>query len=180
MVTSPGHERRDDEIEAWVRRHQVRAWRYVRMRGCPAHQADDLVQEAMLAAVHKDQHLQDDEPAAAWLRGALENLWRMHLRSEGRRARHTEAAIAARAIARLGPGDDAGIWLAALQNCLQRLEGRSRQLLDLHYRAGRSRLAIAEELGMRENGVKALLRRVRAVLRDCVTRHLQLGTEPRP
>lgn len=175
---SPGPDQPSDAIEAWVRRHQVRAWRYLRLRGCPAHQADDLVQEALLAALHKQQHLQDDERAAAWLRGALENLWRMHLRSEGRRARHTEAALAARALARLGPTDDGSNWLQALQNCLQRLEGRSRRLLDLHYRARQSRQAIAAELGLRENGVKAMLRRVRTVLRDCVARHLEPGTEP--
>lgn len=177
---SQGQDPPNDRIEAWVRRHQVRAWRYLRMRGCPAHQADDLVQEALLAALHKQQHLQVDECAAAWLRGALENLWRMHLRSEGRRIRHTEAAVAARALARLGQVDDGSNWLQALRNCMQRLEGRSRHLLELHYHARQSRRAIAEALGLRENGVKSLLRRVRTVLRDCVARQLQPGSERRP
>lgn len=159
-------------IDAWVRRHQVRAWRYVRLRGCPPDVADDLVQEAFLAAVQKHVHVEPDVRAFAWLRSALDNLWVMHLRTEGRRERNVEAALAARALDVGAAVDDGSSWMFALRGCLARLDGRARRLLDLHYGAAASREAIAAEFGMRANGVKALLRRVRAILRNCVQRCL--------
>ncbi|MCB9879780.1 MAG: sigma-70 family RNA polymerase sigma factor [Planctomycetes bacterium] len=168
---------RRDAIEAWVRRHQVRAWRYVRLRGAAPDLADDLVQEALMAGVRKGVHGEPDERAAAWLRAALDNLWRMHLRSEGRRSHHLEAAIAARALALVGADDGSG-WLLALRSCLQQVDGRARQLLELHYAAGASREAIAERLGMRANGVKAFLRRVRDALRRCVLRRVNGEDQP--
>ncbi len=162
-----------ERIEAWVRRHQVRAWRYARLRGCVADVADDLVQEVLMAAVHKGIDRQADDRAAAWLRRAIDNVWAMHRRSEGRRARHVAAAVAERALQLGAPGDDGATWLAELRACLAGLDGRARQLLELHYTGGASRERIAAEFGMRANGVKAFLRRVRTILKDCVLRRLR-------
>lgn len=169
-----------DLVEAWVRRQQVRAWRYARLRGCPADLAEDLVQEALMAAVHKGIHRDVDERAAAWLRSAIDNLVAMHRRTEDRRARNVAAALAARAIEQSAGRDDGAAWLTALRGCLDRLDGRARRLLDLHYGHGASREAIAGEFGMHDNGVKAFLRRVRGLLRDCVVRRLRSEPEARP
>jgi len=151
----------------------VRAWRFARLCGCPPDVADDLVQEALMAAIHKQIPREPDARATAWLRRAVENLWCMHLRSEGRRAKNVDAALAARALHQCAPQDDGASWLHALRTCLLSLDGRARQLLDLHYRDGLSRDAVATTLGMRANGVKAFLRRVRGSLRDCVLRRLR-------
>ena len=172
-------EPQDDAIEAWVRRHQVRAWRSVRLRGCPPDIAEDLLQEALLAAVHKGIHHEPDARAAAWLRGALDNLWRMHLRREGRYLRRVEAAAADLALQQGAPDDDGEAWLDALRDCLARLDGRAERLVELHYRSGASREAIATALEMRPNGVKAFLRRVRDGLRNCVPRRLADDPEER-
>jgi RNA polymerase sigma factor (sigma-70 family) len=168
MVHDPTDER--DRIEAWVRRHQVRTWRYARLRGCAPHLADDLVQDVLLAAVHKGVHREADERAAPWLRVALDHALAMHRRSEGRRERHVAAAVAERALQLGAPDDDGTAWLLALRACLADLDGRARRLLELHYTGGASREAIATEFRMGENGVKAFLRRVRSLLRDCVLR----------
>ncbi len=172
-------EPQDDAIEAWVRRHQVRAWRYVRLRGCPADIAEDLLQEVLLAAVHKGIHDEPDARAAAWLRGALDNLWRMHLRSEGRYVRRVEAAAAELALQQGAPDDDGEAWLEALRTCLTGLDGRAARLVELHYRRGASREEIAAAMEMRPNGVKAFLRRVRDGLRNCVRRRLADDREDR-
>lgn len=167
--------------DAFVCRHQVGAWRYLRLRGCPADLAEDLVQEALLAALRKGI---DAEPAArahAWLQSALENLWLMHLRSEQRRERRVSAALAVRAMQQCA-GDDDDAWTVALRSCLASLDGRARRLLDLHYADQASRAAIAREFGLRSNGVKAFLQRVRRTLRDCVLRRLasQSGSDDAP
>jgi RNA polymerase sigma-70 factor (ECF subfamily) len=165
------------DVDAWVRHHQVRAWRYVRLRGCPADLADDLVQEALMAGLQKGIGAEPHERAQAWLRSALDNLWLMHLRSEGRRVRRHDRAIAERALHQCAPQDDGTAWLQALRGCLLQLDGRARRLLDLHYGEGASRQAIAAEFGIRANGVKAFLRRIRGILRDCVLRTLRREQE---
>ena len=160
-------------VEAWVRQHQLAAWRYARLRGCPADVADDLVQESLMAGLCKGIAAEPPHRARAWLLAAIENLWLMHLRTEGRRDRGLRAALAERAT-RLGDTEaDETSWTLALRTCLTALEGRARRLLDLHYADGASRAAIAAEFGMRENGVKAFLQRVRRTLRDCVLRRLR-------
>src|SRR5687767_8189689 len=104
-----------DAVDAWVRRHQVTTWRYLRLCGCPADAADDVVQEALLAALHKRVHELDDAHAAAWLRAAAANLWRMRLRGEARRAARTARLAAEQAYAQCA-GDDGGeAWLLALR-----------------------------------------------------------------
>jgi len=166
-----------DIIEAWVQRHQMAAWRYLRLLGCQADIADDLLQDALMAAVHKNIHCEPGPRASAWLQQALRNLWRMHCRSEGRRVRNIETAMAERAMQQCSSDDDGECFRTALRDCLKQLDGRARQLLDLHYAQGASREAIAATFGMRRNGIKAFLRRVRSSLRDCVLRQLQTAPE---
>ena len=48
------------------------------------------------------------------------------------------------------------------------------EVIDACYDRGLGRAAAATELGMAENGIKTLLQRTRAILRDCVRRRLQL------
>jgi RNA polymerase sigma-70 factor (ECF subfamily) len=65
--------------------------------------------------------------------------------------------------------DDGGQgWLDALRTCVETLNGRAQQAIDLHYREDQSRAAIASTLGMTEDGVKSLLRRTRDLLRKCI------------
>lgn len=176
----PDRPANDTTINAWVQRHQYAAWRYVRLLGCPPDVADDLLQDALMAAVHKNIHQEPEPRGRAWLQQAVRNLWLMHCRSEGRRVRNVDAALVDRALqqctAHNGQHDDGEVFRDALRRCLEQLEGRSRLLLERHYASGASRDDIAREFGMRNNGVKALLRRVRGILRDCVLR--QIPTEP--
>jgi RNA polymerase sigma-70 factor (ECF subfamily) len=64
--------------------------------------------------------------------------------------------------------DGGQCWLDALRTCVETLNGRARQAIDLHYREDQSRAAIAATLEMTEDGVKSLLRRTRDLLRKCI------------
>jgi RNA polymerase sigma-70 factor (ECF subfamily) len=178
MGQDPSDQRAD--VDAWIRQHQARAWRYVRLRGCPADLADDLVQEALMAALQKGIGREPPERAQAWLCSALDKLWLMHLRSEGRRIRRHERVLAARALEQCALQDDGNAWLQALRGCLVQLDGRARRLLDLHYGEGASRESIAGTFGIRVSGVKTFLRRIRGILRECVLRTLRREQEAIP
>jgi RNA polymerase sigma-70 factor (ECF subfamily) len=69
-------------------------------------------------------------------------------------------------------------YLDALRECVEGLEGRAKKAIDLAYRVGASRGAIAVELAMQPDGVKTLLRRTREALRECVERKLNRESAP--
>lgn len=167
----------DREREAWVRRHQAAPWRFLRLCGCPGDIAEDLVQEALLAALHKGVDAQPDPVAASWLRGAVTNLWRMHLRSQRVRGDAlatfaADLALAELAYSRCAADDDGEAYRAALVQCLERLDEGAREVVRLRYERGLSRDELAARLGLGAEGVKAKLRRVREALRDCVERRV--------
>jgi RNA polymerase sigma-70 factor (ECF subfamily) len=153
---------------AWVEPHRTAVWRYLRMLGASAHEADDLAQETLLAACATTP------PAAglerAFLRGIAKNQW---LRSRRWWQRHREREIAA-AVDELwlatADHDDGDDLLDRLRHCLQQLQPRARQALDLHYRDGQPWPAVAAQIGLRPNGTKTLVQRARQALRDCIER----------
>ena len=72
-----------------------------------------------------------------------------------------------------GRGDGWSQYAAALSECLQHINGRARESLNLFYRDQLSREQIAQRLEMQPDGVKTMLRRTREKLRDCVQRKVQ-------
>lgn len=69
-------------------------------------------------------------------------------------------------------------YLEALRRCLQDLPPKQRDVLDMRYRDEKSRGEMAQFLGMSEDGIKSLLRRIRATLANCVEKRLALqGTD---
>lgn len=161
-----------DPQDAWVERHQRALWRFARMLGCGPHLAEDLVQDALLAALHKRIDARPDGDAAAWLREAVRNLWRMHLRTQRRRPPHVDLQVAEAALLRHGGDDGGDAFVAALRRCVEGLDGRARAAIDLRYGDDASRAAMAATLAMTEDGIKTLLRRTRDVLFDCVQRRV--------
>jgi RNA polymerase sigma-70 factor (ECF subfamily) len=58
--------------------------------------------------------------------------------------------------------------MKALLECLNRLTGRARQVIEGFYRQRKSLKALAADLGWKEDSVKVALSRARKVLADCV------------
>lgn len=67
-----------------------------RRDGASAHAAEDIVQEALLAAIEAGRHDLADPEARRWLAGVVRNKGRMARRSAARRSRREAAWLAAR------------------------------------------------------------------------------------
>lgn len=158
-----------DPVAAFVRRHQVAAWRFLRVLGCRGQQADAIVQDALVLALQKGIDAGGDADAAAFLRQTCKHLWLREQRADRRRAARHATAAELSWQRDLGEDDGAG-WLAALDLCLAELPERSRQALDRTYRDGLGRAELGVELGIGEHGVRTLLQRLRAALRACIER----------
>jgi RNA polymerase sigma-70 factor (ECF subfamily) len=160
-----------------VQKHQAGVWRYVRFLGADASEADDLTQETFLALARAEFVERDERQTAGYLRVVARNQL-LALRRKQNREVSTVELEAADSVwaAAAGPDGSLGGYLEALRDCVQQLEGRARQAIELHYHDQAGREAIATRLEMQPDGVKTLLRRTRQVLRECVERKLKTET----
>lgn len=168
LETAPSAE---DVVDAFVARHQGGLWRYLRTLGCAGQQADGLAVDALVVAVQRGAVRFDERAAAAFLRRTARHLWLKERRADRRRAAR-QARFADEFWQRHLARDDGDEWLDALGVCVEALPERSRRALDRTYRDGLGRADLGEELGIGTHGVRNLLARLRAALRDCIERRL--------
>ena len=163
-----------DDPESFVRAHQAGVWRYLRLLGASATDADDLLQETFLAVLRKDL---PGEGATPLLRTIARGLWIDRHRWLARRravawAEGVDAALAA------APRDvHLEHWLDALAACREELGERPRRALELTYRDGLGRPEVAAALGLAPNTVRNLLARTRDALRRCIGRRMADGDD---
>jgi len=166
------HLERDHRQEAAriVQQHQAEVWRYLRYLGASAELCDDLLQETFLQYLRAPYEDRGDAARSGWLRTVARNLYLRSFRKPVLTVQQLdEAELAWRDFTR---GDGGAEWLAALRECVQGLDGRAQQAVQLQYQERASRQRIGEVLGIGDDGVKSLLRRVRDTLRKCVERRL--------
>ena len=160
------------DLSELVERHQAEIWRYLRYLGAQAAEADDLVQETFLAVARSSFEQRSPQETTGYLRTTARNQF-LSLRRKQKREVLTARVEAAEAVwVEHAAGDLWNGQVSAIRDCVEKLEGRARHAIDLHYREKTSRTTIAERLGMKPDGVKTLLRRTRALLRECVERAL--------
>src|SRR3954469_2391343 len=161
------------ELASLVERHQAGVWRYVRFLGADSTEADDLTQETFLAIARGGFVERDERQTAGYLRVVARNQL-LALRRRQNREVSTVELEAADSVWAAAAGPDGSLtnYIDALRDCVDQLEGRARQAVDLHYHDHAGREAIASELGMQADGVKTLLRRTRDVLRECIERKI--------
>ncbi|MCK5940494.1 MAG: sigma-70 family RNA polymerase sigma factor [Planctomycetes bacterium] len=157
---------------AFVDRHLQSVWRYLRMHGASPSEADDLAQEAFVTALRKGAL--ELEPAAGWtfLRRAARFAFLHHLRD---RKRDPALADAVDELwDRDAEHDGGGELVDALQRCVEQLQGRPRLAVRRCYGLDGDppcdRDEVARSLELQPNGLKTLLQRTRAALRECIER----------
>jgi len=158
----------EQDVIRLVQEHQAEVWRYLRFLGATAELADDLTQETFLQLLRAPFEDRGPRARASWLRTVARHLYVKSFR----RPPFVLAEVEELEAAWQGfAGDDAGdTTILSLRECLERLDGRARQAIVWHYEERRARGFIGERLGIGEDGVKSLLRRTRAILRECIER----------
>ncbi|MCR9247407.1 MAG: RNA polymerase sigma factor [bacterium] len=172
-MTDPSRPPAANESTRWVIDHQEPLWRWVCGLGAPRDTAEDIVQDALLAALAQpDQRRWTADHSNRWLRVTARNLWRMHLRSESRRTVRERAwgGTPPPGIANVDEPPD--VYLTALRACQDELPERSRTAIELRYRDNAGRDAISAALDIQPEGVKSLLQRLRKALRACIEQRL--------
>ncbi|MAT68807.1 MAG: RNA polymerase subunit sigma-70 [Planctomycetaceae bacterium] len=172
--------RTDFDLAALVHEHQADVWRYLRYLGAAAADADDLTQETFLAVARTPFEVRSRAASAAYLRTAARNQLLMLRRKQGRQIETVTLAAAESVWAAHCPEGRGDEFLDLLSACREGLAGRTRAAVDLFYQDNLSRDELAVRLDMTAEGVKTLLRRARATLRDCIERKLAAGNRQPP
>ena len=154
-----------------MRAHQAGIWRYLRYLGANESEADDLRQETFIEVMQRPFEQRSDRETSGYLRTIARHQFLRMRKRAGRTISLDELDVADEVWDRLA-GDGGDAMLDALDECLKHVNGRARQAIDLQYRQELSREAIAKKLELKPDGVKTLLRRTRATLRECVERRI--------
>jgi RNA polymerase sigma-70 factor (ECF subfamily) len=146
---------------------------YVRSIVSNHHDAEDIIQTTV---AHLIDHFDEYDPArpfVAWAIG-IARIRILHYRDQRLRKPLLlgDDAIDALSSAIADESTAMDERLEALEHCIGRLSEKHRRVISMRYREKVSRKEIADSLGIRENSVSVLLRRVRNVLETCVTERL--------
>lgn len=163
-----------DEVDELVRAHQAHIYRYIRFLGAPDAAARDLVQDTLIAAAaSRNPPPMDHVPRRlGWLRGIARNTFLNHCRKQKRDPVRADSNLLDRAETYWTDAfvrtDDGYGYLEALIACTKKLSERHREVLNHRYALRKSRNDMAEFFQVTEDGIKIMLRRIRAVLAKCV------------
>ena len=158
-----------DAFSELVRRYRASVHAYVLSRVGDFAWAEDLAQEAFVAAFLGIRRLRDPRKFGSWLRSIAENLCSMWLRRTGRQERLVQrAAGKLRADPQVNDSQD-GLGAAVL-DAIAKLSPKSAAAVTLYYCDGLTQKECADFLGVSQKAVESRLHRARQELREEVIR----------
>lgn len=164
---------RHDQFLSLYARHAERLRAFIRILVRDWHLAEEINQELSIALWKSFDRYEGQSSFLAWARGVARNKILHALRTQ-RRAMPTlspEAMMAVeRAYIRSEEREDPR--LEALNTCMQQLDERSRNLLDLRYRDGAPLADVATHIDASLDAVTKSLARLRTRLADCVRQRM--------
>lgn len=146
---------------------------YVRSIVRNHHDAEDVIQSTVAYLIDHYNEYDSSRPFVAWAIGVA-RIRILQYRDQNRRNPLLlgNEAMSALSVAMVNEAEHIDERLEALEHCIGRLSDKHQRVLEKRYYHKEARKDIAHSLGIRENSVSVLLRRVRHVLEDCVNRRM--------
>jgi RNA polymerase sigma factor (sigma-70 family) len=128
----------------------------------PSEDAEDVLQQALLALVHQWDRVRDPE---SWLVGTVKRHCFMYWRKRRRRIYSAvDSAILEWLSEPIAPTQERADLLSDLEHLIDRLPSRCRSLLRLRFRLGYEPLEVARKLGYRASSIGKITTRCLAAL----------------
>jgi RNA polymerase sigma-70 factor, ECF subfamily len=166
----------DSDRSIWYTQ-QVIAWQprlyafILSLTGNP-NAGDDVLQNANVTLLRKQKAFRHGAKFGAWAMQIAYHEVQRHWDSAARARRRFDNRLLDQLAAKMAEiGDEPGLELVFLRECMSRLSAGEREMLGLRY-GGDSVQAIAERCGRPAGSVSQTLYRVRAKLAECVKRAL--------
>jgi RNA polymerase sigma factor (sigma-70 family) len=148
-------------VDDLLMRVRPRAQRILRRYRIPAEAADDLVQEAMLRTLAEWDRVKDPE---AWILVTLRNRCVVYWRKQRNELYNAVDQSILELLAEPAAPSDREELKFDLQNILEELPPRCRELLKLRYGLGYDTAEVAEAMGYHASSVRKVARRCMAAL----------------
>lgn len=163
-------------FEEMVRMYQTDVRIMTRRHLNSAIAADEIAQEVFVQLFRSIAGFRGNSSLRTWILGVTRNQIRLYLRNETRRKRRSAVVMspelleAEQAVTVDDPFrlEDATHELRALRNCLEKLSGRPRQVVEDFYFKKRSAESIAADRQQTPAAVRMFLMRVRKRLGECI------------
>lgn len=151
-----------ETLDQLVRRLRPRLKQVLSRYRVPAHDAEDLVQEALVSTIQKWDEIQDPE---AWLMVTLRNRCVVYWRKRRNTLYNSvDTAILELLSEPVAAPQERAELLWDLNNLLDELPPRCRKLLRLRYGLGFDSAEVAEQMGYHPSSVRKVARRCMAAL----------------
>jgi RNA polymerase sigma-70 factor (ECF subfamily) len=161
-----------DLARLWVQSQPVIS-AYLTANVIDLHHAEDLVQEVAQVVAEKFAEYDRSRSFTSWSLGIARNRLLKYYRLRARdRLVLSEAALNKLSEALERIEHETEDRRAALRVCLEKVQGRRRQVLEMRYGENAKVGVIAEHFGMSADGVSVMLHRIRALLFECIERQL--------
>jgi RNA polymerase sigma-70 factor (ECF subfamily) len=132
-------------------------------------QAEDLLQRVAVMLVRKFHEYDSQRPFAAWAIGFAKNevlYYRRQLATD--KHLFDDEIVEKIAVSYEQLVEEIDPIREALGDCVEELQGRSRQVIELRYGRGLNSVQIAAKMRLSSGAVRVLLHRVRSGLRKCI------------
>ena len=161
-----------DEI---LRETQPRIRAYIAGMGIASHEVDDVAQEVYLELYRGLDRVPAGVAPERWLKGIARNLCLNHIRKSARRGRlHREAIteILAQTKWEADTPSAHDSMQTALDGCYNKLPDQSRRMLNMRYEYDLPSADIATAFESTAEAIRVALYRIRAGLKECISRSL--------
>ena len=163
------------DFDAVVRETQPHVRAYIAGMGVPRHDVDDIAQDVYVELYRFADRIPPGVAPKQWLKGIARNLCLNYFRKSSRRQRLQREALVEiflRAEQEFSPVLSEGPIRRALDVCYEKLPPDSRRLLSMRYEQELPSQTIAERLQSTAEAVRVALYRVRASLKQCISKSL--------
>lgn len=136
--------------------------------------AKDVLQETALVLFRRFSEYDGERPFLAWALGVAKFQVLGYRRDEARSFLTFEPDLLERFTEQWATSaPEADRRAGALQECLEGLEGRAREVVRMRYFEELTAEAIAKRSGANGAAVRVMLQRIREQLRECISRRMQ-------
>ena len=162
----------EDRFTEIVRTTESRLRAHIAGMGVSLDAVDDIAQDVYLAFYDGLEQMPADVEPLCWLKGIARNMCRSYMRSQKRLSQRKSEALAelmVRQAQAIQPKQDPfdGVRLA-LQDCMGKLQEKSRRMILLRYQEGQASESIARAFSMTPGAVRVAMLRLRNALKDCM------------
>ena len=153
-VTSKTEEKNVSELEKLISRERISIERFVRLKICVKEDADDILQNVYITAMQKFNQLKNKESFKAWIISIARNKCNDYFREK---AKVLELPVEELLETKLMPGRQGFTEIQSVQETLEKLGGKEKQILYLYFWKEMTQEEIAEKLGIPLGTVKSRL-----------------------